>query len=281
MPKYLTLMFIIILAPWFVTPAVHASIQLPRSEPVPGGVAIVKLPKSNTRPEVYLDNSKIAVVEMQKFGLKTWVAIVGLPLTLEPGVIHLQVVSGGQSSDLPIKIKSKKYPKERIWIKQAEKVKPDPILTAKIEEEQKELEGIFSSWHDYPLKSFYLQRPSKGRITSGFGKQRLLNGEVQTRHKGIDIAGKRGTPIIAARAGNVLLAKKYVLTGNTVVIDHGLGFKTIYCHLDKIEVKPGDFVDQKVRIGTIGSTGRATGPHLHFGVSLNNVRVSPNLFFMH
>lgn len=119
-------------------------------------------------------------------------------------------------------------------------------------------------------------RPAKGRISSPFGVRRRYNGgEVSSYHKGIDIANAKGTPVVASNGGQVSLAVNMKSNGKIVLINHGHGVTTIYSHLSKIRVTEGQWVKQGDLIGNIGSTGISSGPHLHFGFSVNNVRVDP------
>lgn len=118
-------------------------------------------------------------------------------------------------------------------------------------------------------------RPVKGRISTPFGVGRILNGRRRSPHNGIDIAADAGTPVKAGNAGAVVLATGMYLSGNTVMIDHGWGVFTIYAHMESFSVKPGQVVRRGETIGHVGSTGRSTGPHLHFGVYLRGARVDP------
>ena len=119
--------------------------------------------------------------------------------------------------------------------------------------------------------------PIKGRISGHFGNQRIFNGVPKSPHTGVDIAAPEGTPVKASGDGIVILSgKDYFYTGNMVVIDHGQSLQTIYAHLKSAVVKEGDIVSKGDVIGYVGKTGRATGPHLHWGASLNNVRFRPH-----
>ena len=121
-------------------------------------------------------------------------------------------------------------------------------------------------------------KPVAGQVSSPFGAQRILNGEKKTPHSGIDIAANTGTPVKVVADGVVSLVDDMYLTGNTVMVDHGLGLATIYVHLDGIITQLGKEVKQGDVIGTVGQTGRATGPHLHFGVSVGATRIDPESF---
>ncbi len=125
-------------------------------------------------------------------------------------------------------------------------------------------------WHQGFIK------PVDGRISGEFGGQRIMNKVPKSPHRGMDIAAKEGTPVKAAASGKVALAYPDLFySGNVVVLDHGFGLQTVYAHLKEIKVKLGETVAQGDIIGLVGKTGRATGPHLHFGASLRNLRFNP------
>jgi hypothetical protein len=117
--------------------------------------------------------------------------------------------------------------------------------------------------------------PVEGRVSTRFGKGRVLNGKRRSPHSGVDIAAKKGVPVKASNGGKVLLAYDFYLSGKTVVVDHGWGVCTIYGHMDSIEVREGQWIERGQSIGTVGTTGRATGPHLHFGAFIRGVKVDP------
>ena len=121
--------------------------------------------------------------------------------------------------------------------------------------------------------------PTKGRLTTEFGESRTVNGAPTTyRHNGIDIGAPRGTEVIATNSGKVVLAYELILTGNTVIIDHGEGIFSAYDHMDTLLVAEGDFVEQSQMIGTVGTTGFSTGPHLHFMISYFDINLEPGYF---
>ena len=122
--------------------------------------------------------------------------------------------------------------------------------------------------------------PAMGRIFGLFGAQRVYQGQPGAYHGGVDVAGATGTPVVAPADGVVILAaaaKPFTLEGHLLMIDHGHGLNSAFLHLSRIDVKPGDTVTQGQRIGAIGATGRATGPHLHWGMKWNAARIDPLL----
>ncbi len=118
-----------------------------------------------------------------------------------------------------------------------------------------------------------------GRSGSGFGSRRIINGEPRMPHAGTDFPAPLGTPVVAANTGRVALVGDYFFPGRLVVIDHGLGLYTFYFHLASVSVAADDRVDRGQPIGTVGATGRATGPHLHFGAQLGTARIDPAALF--
>ncbi len=125
------------------------------------------------------------------------------------------------------------------------------------------------------------QEPVQGIISTPFGARRYVNGEARSPHSGVDIAAAEGTPVINPLAGRVLLAESMFLNGNTVVIGHGRGLVMIYSHLMDLHVHKGDWLGSGDRIGAVGKTGRATGPHLHWGVRFQGARINPVSLLAH
>jgi murein DD-endopeptidase MepM/ murein hydrolase activator NlpD len=154
-------------------------------------------------------------------------------------------------------------------------VEPNAEQLAKAEEDRKKLREIFAMVTPEKLWIGAFRVPLEGATSGGnFGRRRVLNGQPGSPHSGVDIPALTGTPVYAAQSGRVVLAEELYFSGNTVVIDHGLGLYTLYGHLSEIDSKPGDLVDTKTIIGKVGATGRVTGPHLHWGLTVNRARVN-------
>ncbi len=154
-------------------------------------------------------------------------------------------------------------------------VEPNPEQLARAQAEGKRLREIFATVTPEKLWSGRFRVPITG-ATNGrnFGRRRVLNGEPSSPHTGVDFPAPAGTPIHAAQAGRVVLAEPLYFSGNTVLIDHGLGVYTLYGHLSAFNVKAGDTVVAGAVIGKVGATGRVTGPHLHWGLTVNRARVN-------
>lgn len=155
-------------------------------------------------------------------------------------------------------------------------VQPNAEQLARAEAERERLRAIFATITPERLWAGSFRVPLNGVTTGGnFGKRRILNGIPGSPHGGVDFPAPAGTPIYAAQRGRVVLAEPLYFSGNTVVIDHGLGLYTFYGHLESIDAKVGDVVDTGTLLGKVGATGRVTGPHLHWGLTLNRSRVNP------
>ncbi len=250
--------------------------ELPRASPVPGGIAIVPIvPDSESAPVVHFEGNRVMVVRHDG----QWEAVVGLPLTLVPGP---QVVtaggSQGQTQDYSFNVQAKEYAEQRLTLKNKRMVEPTEQDLARIDRDQEIIHRAFATWTDTPVSSLQFRLPVLGRISSVFGLRRFFNNEPRQPHSGIDIAAPKGTPVVAPFAGTVLETGEYFFNGRTIFIDHGQGLISMFNHLSRITVVPGTHVNQGQKIGEVGMTGRVTGPHLHWTVSLNDSRVDPELF---
>ena len=156
-------------------------------------------------------------------------------------------------------------------------VSPDEAQLERIGREREIIDAALGAWRDADVSALALAAPVDGRRSSSFGLRRFFNDQPRAPHKGMDIAAPAGTGIAAPGTGVVTATGDYFFNGKTVIIDHGQGFVTMYCHLSEIGVDEGQRVETGDPIGTVGATGRVTGPHLHFGTYLNGTAVDPAL----
>ncbi|WP_455211752.1 peptidoglycan DD-metalloendopeptidase family protein [Kaarinaea lacus] len=260
-------------------PALAWSFYLPRHNPVPGGIVVVPLPvNSSTAPQVYYQDNRVMVAPNGD-PQNAWVAIAGIPLEASVGKQQLSIKTENGDQLVSFHIKDKKYETQHLKIKNKRKVNPNKKDMERIGKEKKEIQYALALWSESDQLPTEFMLPVKGRLSSPFGLRRYFNQQPRKPHSGIDIAAPEGTPIIAPMGGTVISTGDYFFNGNTVFLDHGNGLVTMYCHMSKIDVKPGQRVSQGEAIGAVGKTGRVTGPHLHWGVSLNDARVDPALFF--
>jgi len=155
-------------------------------------------------------------------------------------------------------------------------VEPSPEQIKRADEERLKLREILDRVTPGRLWAGAFRLPLDGVKTGGnFGKRRVLNGKPGSPHSGVDFPAVTGTPVHVAQTGRVVLAEELFFSGNTVVVDHGLGIYTFYGHLSQIDVKVGDDLEASQVLGKVGATGRVTGPHLHWGLSVERARVDP------
>jgi murein DD-endopeptidase MepM/ murein hydrolase activator NlpD len=157
-------------------------------------------------------------------------------------------------------------------------VNPSPEIAARIAREQQRVEAARlrdDARQDY---RFGFVWPLRGRISGVYGSQRILNGTPKNPHYGVDVAARTGTPVAAPAGGIVTFADADLyLTGGTVILDHGHGLSSVFVHLSRLDVKVGDRLEQGQVLGRVGATGRASGPHLHWGMNWFDVRIDPQL----
>ena len=254
-----------------ITTASHA-VNLPAHYPVPGGIAVIEL-GTNKPPGKVLFNKKQVLVTQSN---QKWYAVVGIPLSSKPGK-HKLVISSPKQQIL-FSVTDKKYQTQHLEIKNKRKVNPYAKDMKRILSEKKIIGAALKSWTAIQNISLQFDLPVEGRFSSPFGLKRYFNGQARRPHSGLDIAAPQGTPIQAAASGTVIETGNYFFNGNTIFIDHGQGLVTMYCHLHKIDVAVGQQVTRGELIGEVGKTGRVTGAHLHWSVSLNHAMVDPMLF---
>ncbi len=277
------------------------ALDWPRHDPVPGGVAWVRVPNYSPTDSPRFQNRSVWMLPRNG----SWWAIVGIPLQQMPGTAELVLTQ----TRIPFLIHAKEYEESRIYVS-TKYVVPDPKTTNRIIAEREEISaqfrvhsarqpggglGILDSdtannaiggaqisaqfrvrSDNQPRGSF--DPPVAGPYSSLFGLRRFFNDQPRNPHSGLDIVAPKGTDVASPAAGLVLMTGDYYYNGKTVFLDHGQGLISMYCHLDRIDVRPGQEVGRGAKLGTVGATGRVTGAHLHWSVNLNGTMVDPLLF---
>jgi murein DD-endopeptidase MepM/ murein hydrolase activator NlpD len=252
-----------------------SALMLPRESHVPGGVFTTVLAgPANQRPAVSFDGTPAMVVREGDH----WRAVVGIPLSKDPGQAEVLVKSGdGAEKRVTFEVAAKKYSEQRLKVEPRVVDLSAPDL-ARTERERPVIQEALATFTDAAPSTLRLLQPIPGRRSSSYGLRRVFNDQPRNPHTGMDIAAPTGTPIKAPAAGRVVQTGDFFFNGNTVLVDHGQGLVTMYCHLSVVDVKPGDVVKTGDILGKVGATGRVTGPHLHWGVTLNRTMVDPALF---
>jgi len=254
-----------------------ASPALPRESRVPGGIAILELGDGEAPPGAVIFNDHRAPVLRTADG---WVALVGIPLDTAPGVhsARWQAPERPEPRPLEFSVAPKQYAEQRLTVTNRRHVDPSKEDLERIAEERTRIDTALGTFTADRQPVLALQPPVAGRRSSSFGLRRYFNGQARNPHSGMDIAAATGTPIRSPAPGRVVEAGDFFFNGNTVFVDHGQGVVTMYCHLSRIDVAPGDEVGAGTILGLVGATGRVTGPHLHWGVAVNRALVDPALF---
>ena len=208
--------------------------------------------------------------------------LLAVDLEKAPGEYELKVTGQTASGEkiscsVMVAVRKGQYATEKLQVEK-QFVEPDAEQIKRANEERQQLRDIFDRVTPERLWDGKFRIPLDG-VTSGtnFGKRRILNGVPGSPHGGTDLRAITGTPVHAAQRGKVVLAEELFFAGNAVVVDHGLGIYTFYGHLSEIGVKVGDAVETGAVLGKVGATGRVTGPHLHWGLTVEKARVNPLL----
>lgn len=258
--------------------AVHAVHGLPEHAPRPGGIAVIELgpadPAGDAAPTVVFDGRRTLTARRDG----RWYAVVGIPLEHSAGTATITVSRPGETArELSFEVSPHAYREQHITVENRSYVNPDPQQLERIGRERTIIDAALVNWREDPVAAVDLVPPVAGPRSASFGLRRFFNGEPRSPHKGMDIAADKGTPTRAAAEGVVSATGNYFFNGRTVIIDHGQGLVTMYCHLDRIDVDEGQRLEAGETIGAVGATGRVTGAHLHFGTYLNGTAVDPGL----
>jgi len=208
-----------------------------------------------------------------------WTTILGVDLDAKPGEHAAEAVLTADDSrverrEIVIDVRAKTFPTTPLKV-EPRFVELSKANLARANRESKEADAIYRSITTAIVPDEPFTVPIPGVAGKNFGERRIFNGQPRAPHSGADLAAAKGTPVHATNRGRVVLAKNLFFTGNTVIVDHGLGIYSLYAHLSRIDVKSGETVKNGQVVGLVGATGRVTAPHLHWGMRVQGARVDP------
>ncbi|SFV82865.1 membrane protein [hydrothermal vent metagenome] len=242
---------------------------------IPGGIAVIDFETNHTNPKAFYNNMPLYVQHVKD---RHWQILVGIPLMEKLGKKTIKVQDTSTRS-FNFEVMEHTYTEQYITLKGKNKkyVNPNLAHMDRIKSERPVLSSARKIFSADIFSDGLFTRPINGVTTSPFGLKRFYNGQARRPHTGLDYAGDTGTPIKAPADGKVILAGDFFFNGNAIFLDHGQGLISVYLHMNKHLVKQGETIKQGDTIGTIGQTGRSTGPHLHWGIYLNQTVVNPKI----
>lgn len=244
-----------------------------------GEVCLISIfgPPSIKSIHVELQGVKFPLAFSEQNG--TYEGLIGVDMDTRPAIYEMKIVtpdggSGIHWSTLPLKVEKVDFGIQKLSLPPA-MVDLDKKALERVHKEARQLRSLFEVFREERLWRGAFIRPVEGELSSAFGLRRIINGKRQTPHTGVDFRAEEGTPVWASNSGMVVLVDDLFFSGKSVILDHGWGFYSMYFHLSEALVKEGERVEKGAMLGRVGSTGRSTGPHLHWGIRLNGTRVDP------
>lgn len=244
-------------------------------EVIPGDVFIIKVETDGTKAAmVEFMGSKINLYPLNENHL---LAIVPVDIDTAPAKYDINITIGEGRHKTEITVRRHEFKTIKLTL-------PEGKVTLSPEDEERaarEAELLNKIWPEItaPAWSGRFTSPINSEVSTGFGVKRIMNEKKTSVHKGTDFRGETGAPVKAINSGTVVLTEDLFFGGNTLIVDHGMGLYSIYMHLSKFGVSKGEKVSKSQIIGSIGSTGRASGPHLHMSVRLNGFSINPESLF--
>ena len=233
-----------------------------------GGVVALPLPEGATGARYQGDDALIVANH----------AIVGVPLDATPGPREVVVSTTAGERALAFTVRHKQYPERHLTVPNRRHVDPNPHDIARYRRERALQDAGYALRTAVRPDLVPFVLPAEGRRSSPFGARSFYNGQPRSPHSGLDIAAAIGTPVRAPAPGTAVVIGDFFFNGKTVLLDHGGGLVTMYCHLSHVDVAEGQDVPRGQVIGAVGKTGRATGAHLHWTVRVRGVPVDPARF---
>ncbi len=255
------------------------TVSLHSSRGVPGGVERIDLSPGNAVSSASLLWKGTTIPLVPLMDGKSLTAFFGIPSDEPPGDKDVEVVVAGPDGKVgryvfTLVVLPKEFPVQKITLPES-KVSPGKADLTRHRREQRAVKEAYARLRREPLWSGTFERPVPGKVISPFGLRRLLNGKPRSSHSGLDLRVPQGDPVVASAGGVVILTGEHFFSGRSVYIDHGMGIVTMYFHLSEVKVEPGEVVEAGRIIGLAGSTGRSTGPHLHWGMRVHDCMVDP------
>ncbi len=260
-----------------LTPSARVTIVANARAIQPGELVVLTITTPDPADEVHVRAFDHDIVAYRLDTLR-WRALVGIDLDVTTGtyISSIEAIAGSRRAVAThdFVVRAKHFPTRTLKVDPAF-VTPPTEMEPRIVREAEELEAL---WHQSSVTRLWngpFVRPVRASANSAFGSRSVFNGESRSPHGGADFPAATGTRIAAPNTGRVVLARDLYFSGNTVILDHGLGLFSTLAHLSVIDVHEGDMVSAGQAIGKVGATGRVTGPHLHWAVRLDNARVDP------
>ena len=242
------------------------------SEINPGDAFVVKITGVNTSrlPAAFLNDNALY---FGTCGKGCFIAVGAVEIETKPGLHTIKVIVDDEEKKANLSVKRASFPEISLMLPE-EKVFLSPENLKRVDMEEEKLKSIWPMVSD-KLWDGSFSTPLENSVSTAFGTKRIINEKKISVHRGLDITGQEGEDVKAANRGRVVLTEELFFGGNTVIIDHGYGIYTIYMHLSKFNVKVDNIVSKGEVIGFVGSSGRTSGPHLHFGVKISNISANP------
>lgn len=265
---------------WLAAVVTPVALGAPQEARVPGGIAVLDVPAALPATLAARFDGKPVFIEQGADGKRR--LVIGIPLAQAPGEATVTLADTARDNlplpALAFAVTAKAYPEQRITLPPGDHhVHPDAGELARYAREAKEQQEVYRRFTGTPAPWPSFRLPTAGESNPSFGRKRFFNGEERQPHLGMDIAAPEGQDVVAPADGVVVQTGDYFFNGRTVMIDHGQGLVSMLCHLSAISALTGTRVAAGDRVGRVGHTGRATGPHLHWTVSLNDTRIDPLL----
>jgi hypothetical protein len=205
--------------------------------------------------------------------------LIGIDMNTRPATYPVKIVGtdeggGAYLNPCSLKVEKVDFGVQKLSLPSS-MVDLDTKTLERVNQEARQLKVLFQVFRNERLWRGAFIRPVEGEISGAFGLSRIINGERRSQHTGVDLQAEEGTPVLACNSGTIVLVDQLFFSGKSVILDHGWGLFSMYFHLSETEVKEGDRVNQGAMLGRVGSTGRSTKPHLHWGVRMNGARVDP------